>query len=54
MSQPPRTQTREVLHTGFGQRSVDPDAAERNRQRLNAVRSKTHTRISQEPGYLRD
>lgn len=54
MSQPPRTQTREVLHTGFGQRSVDPDAAERNRQRLNAVRSKTHTSISQEPGYQGD
>ena len=54
MSQPPRTQTRKVLYTGFGQRSVDPDAAERNRQRLNAVRSKTHTSISQEPGYLGD
>ncbi len=54
MSQPPRVRTRKVLYTGFGQRAADPDAAERNRQRLNAVRSRTHTRISQEPGYLGD
>jgi hypothetical protein len=51
-SQPPVKRTRKVLYTGFGQRAADPAAAERNRQRLNAVRSKTHTSISQEPGYL--
>ena len=54
MSQPPVTQTRKVLYSGFGQRPVDPEAAEANRQRLMAVRSKTHTSISQEPGYLGD
>jgi hypothetical protein len=54
MSQPPVKRTRKVLYTGFGQRPALPDAAERNRQRLNAVRSKTHTSISQEPGYLGD
>jgi hypothetical protein len=54
MSQPPVTRTRKVLYTGFAQRPADPEAAERNRQRLNAVRSKTHTTISQQPGYLGD
>ena len=52
MSQPPVTKTRKVLYTGFGQQAVDPEAAEANRQRLNTVRSKTHTSISQQPGYL--
>ncbi len=52
MSQPPVTQTRKVLYTGFGQKPADPAAAEANRLRLNAVRSKTHTSISQKPGYL--
>lgn len=52
MSQPPVTRPRKVLYTGFRQRALDPEAAERNRQRLEAVRSKTHTSISQEPGYL--
>jgi hypothetical protein len=54
MSQPPVKRTRKVLYTGFGQRPVEPEAAERNRQRLGAVRSKTHTSISQQPGYLGD
>jgi ectoine hydroxylase-related dioxygenase (phytanoyl-CoA dioxygenase family) len=54
MSQPPRKRTRKVLYTGFAQRAADPEAAERNRRRLNAVRSKTHTSVSQEPGYLGD
>lgn len=54
MSQPPVRRTRKVLYTGFGQRPVDPKAADLQRQRLNAVRSKTHTSISQEPGYLGD
>jgi hypothetical protein len=54
MSQPPVKRTRKVLYTGFGQSPVDPEAAERNRQRLGAVRSKTHTSISQQPGYLGD
>jgi hypothetical protein len=54
MSQPPVRRTRKVLYTGFGQPSADPAAAERNRERLNAVRAKTHTSISQQPGYLGD
>jgi hypothetical protein len=52
MSQPPVKRTRKVLYTGFGQRPSDPAAAEANRLRLQAVRSKTHTSISQPPGYL--
>ena len=52
MSQPPVKRTRKVLYTGFGQRAADPAAADRNRQRLQAVRSKTHTIVSQEPGHL--
>ena len=52
MSQPPVRHTRKVLYTGFGQRPTDPAAAEANRLRLQAVRSKTHTSISQPPGYL--
>lgn len=54
MAQPPVKRPRKVLYTGFGQRPVDPAAAERNRRRLDAVRSRTHTSISQEPGYLGD
>jgi hypothetical protein len=54
MSQPPVKRTRKVLYTGFAQRPTDPEAAERNRRRLNAVRSRTHTSISQQPGYLGD
>jgi hypothetical protein len=54
MSQPPVRRTRKVLYTGFGQRPADPEAAEANRRRLQAVRSRTHTSISQEPGYLGD
>jgi hypothetical protein len=54
MSQPPVTRTRKVLYTGFGQQPVDAAAAEAQRKRLNAVRSKTHTSISQQPGYLGD
>jgi hypothetical protein len=44
MSQPPVERTR-----SFSIRPADPAAAERNRQRLSAVRSKTHTSISQPP-----
>ena len=54
MSQPPVTEPRKVLYSGFGQMPLDPAAAEAGRQRLSAVRSKTHTSISQEPGYLGD
>jgi hypothetical protein len=54
MSQPPVKRTRKVLYTGFSQPPVDPEATEIQRRRLNAVRSKTHTSISQEPGYLGD
>lgn len=52
MSQAPKVRTRKVLYTGFGQQPVDAEAATRNRLRLDAVRSKTHTSVSQEPGYL--
>lgn len=52
MSQPPVTRPRKVVYTGFGLPPVDADAAEANRRRLNAVRSRTHTSVSQEPGYL--
>ena len=54
MSQPPVKRTRKVLYTGFGQVAPDAKQAEANRARLGAVRSKTHTSISQEPGYLGD
>jgi hypothetical protein len=54
MSQPPETRTRKVLYTGFGQPAQDAEAARRNRQRLDAVRSKTHTSVSQPAGYLGD
>jgi hypothetical protein len=49
MSQPPVEHSRKVLYTGFALRPADPAAAERNRQRLSAVRSKTHTSVSQPP-----
>jgi hypothetical protein len=52
MSQPPKVRTRKVLYTGFGQKPADAEAAGRNRLRLDAVRGKTHTRVSQEPGHL--
>lgn len=54
MAQPPVTRPRKVLYTGFGQKPVDPKAAEAQRKRLQDVRSKTHTSISQEPGHLGD
>jgi hypothetical protein len=54
MSQPPVEQTRKVLYTGFAQEPVDRAAAERNRERLGEVRSKTHTTVSQQPGHLGD
>lgn len=52
MSQPPVTRPRKVVYTSFGLPPVDANAAAVNRRRLNAIRSKTHTSISQEPGYL--
>lgn len=54
MAQPPVKRTRKVLYTGFSQPPVDPEATEIQRRKLNAVRSKTHTSVSQEPGYLGD
>ena len=54
MSQPPVKRGRKVLYTGFAQQPADPEAAAFQRQRLGAVRSKTHTSISQQPGYLGD
>jgi len=51
MSQPPVKRTRKVLYTSFGQVAADREAAEANRARLNSVRSKTHTTVSQPPGY---
>lgn len=52
MSQPPKVRTRKVLYTGFAQVPRDGQVAQRNRLRLDAIRSKTHTSVSQEPGYL--
>lgn len=52
MSQPPVKQPRKVLYTGFGQPSPDALQAAANRAKLGAVIGKTHTSISQEPGYL--
>ena len=54
MSQPPVKRARKVMYTGFGQQPVDVEAADRNRLRLQRVRAKTHTSVSQEPGYLGD
>jgi len=54
MSQPPVKRTRKVLYTGFGQPAADPEAADRERRRLQTVRSRTHTSVSQQPGYLGD
>lgn len=54
MSQPPVKRPRKVLYTGFGQHAPDAELAAANRDRLSAVRSKTHTSVSQEPGYLGD
>ncbi len=52
MSQPPKRRTRKVLYTDFGLEPKDAEATQRNRLRLDAVRGKTHTRVSQEPGHL--
>jgi hypothetical protein len=54
MAQAPVKRPRKVLYTGFGLPAADPEAAELQRKRLSAVRSKTHTSVSQEPGYLGD
>ena len=54
MSQPPVERTRKVVYTGFGQVAADAASAHAGRERLGAVRSKTHTSVSQEPGYLGD
>lgn len=54
MSQPPVKRSRKVVYTGFAQEPVDAEAAERQRRRLAEVRSRTHTSVSQEPGYLGD
>ena len=54
MAQPPVKRPRKVLYTGFAQRPVDPEVAEAQRKRLGEVRSKTHTSVSQPPGYLGD
>jgi hypothetical protein len=54
MSQPPVKRARKVLYTGFGQVAPDAAQAEANRAQLGAVIGKTHTSVSQEPGYLGD
>lgn len=52
MAQPPVKRTRKVLYTGFAQEPLNREMAKRGRDRLGAVRSKTHTSVSQPPGYL--
>ena len=54
MSQPPLKQTRKVLYTGFGQVAEDVELAAANHGRMSEVRHKTHTSVSQQPGYLGD
>jgi hypothetical protein len=54
MSQAPITDTRKVVYTGFEQAPADAKEAQRNRQRISEVRSKTHTSISQQPGHLKN
>ena len=54
MSQPPVTRTRKVLYTASDSAPPIPRQPSAIAQRLNAVRSKTHTSISQQPGYLGD
>ncbi|NNL68213.1 MAG: hypothetical protein HKP30_18330 [Myxococcales bacterium] len=54
MSQPPVERTRKVLYTGFSQRPANAEAAAANRRRLDALRARTHTSVSQEPGHLGD
>jgi hypothetical protein len=54
MSQPPVDHTRKVLYTGFSQIPADAELAAINRDRLSSVIGKTHTSVSQEPGYLGD
>ncbi|HIF93003.1 MAG TPA: hypothetical protein EYQ60_07725 [Myxococcales bacterium] len=54
MSQAPVTNTRKVVYTGFGQVPADAAGAASNRARIDAVRGKAHTSVSQEPGYLDD
>jgi len=54
MSQPPVKRERKVLYTGFGQVAADAAEAAANRARLNDVRSKTHTSVSQPPGFRGD
>ncbi len=54
MAQPPVKRPRKVLYTGFAQPSHNQAQADIERARLSRVRSKTHTSVSQEPGYLGD
>ncbi len=54
MSQPPVKRPRKVLYTGFQQVAPDAEQAARNRERLSTVIGRTHTRVSQPPGYLGD
>ena len=54
MSQPPVTRGRKVLYTGFAQPPRNPEAAEIQRGRINRIRQKTRTSVSQQPGYLGD
>jgi hypothetical protein len=54
MSQPPVARTRKVLYTSFNQVAPDAEQAAANRARLGAVRSKTHSSVSQFPGHRAD
>jgi hypothetical protein len=54
MSQPPVKRPRKVLYTGFQQVAPDAEQAAINRDRLSTVIGKTHTSVSQQPGYLGD
>jgi hypothetical protein len=54
MSQAPVTHTRKVVYTGFGQVAADADQAASNRARIDEIRGRAHTSVSQDPGYLGD
>jgi ectoine hydroxylase-related dioxygenase (phytanoyl-CoA dioxygenase family) len=54
MSQAPVARPRKVVYSGFSQAPADPEAAAANRARIDGVRGKAHTSVSQEPGYQGD
>ncbi len=50
-SQAPVTRPRKVVYADFSQTLAEPERAAANRARIDDVRGKTHTSVSQEPAY---